>query len=369
MAVDRTPSGQPDYEPGNHMLRLASQELYGKLTILIAAGMKGGASSGNFIEYETSRNVDPIRRKPITEITSNPTIPKDKAGVPAIGYTIAESSIRTEIGFTHHEAHEFGHYFGLGHTFGPDDFGDTPEDITNGQPLLRLGSVMCGNVRTITINGKRIAPDKLNNESYWGCNLARTHNSFSPLQLGYMTWQLDTYLHRYPLVACQPVGDYDANHVECENQESIDLCQQTSDYLLKKTGTGVSCQSGGRFTRAMATALQYPAFRFVLEKTSTGQTLVKRLAGIPPEKPLTPHAFAAVALALTTGKNLALTMALVNRINELAVLSGQKSQTLAAGFIARDGSISAGDQRILAYLAKQAITQNFISNIPAITAP
>ncbi|MFX6019190.1 hypothetical protein ABTF08_20145, partial [Acinetobacter baumannii] len=86
---------------------------------------------------------------------------------------------------------EFGHFFGLGHTFDSSHFADTPDDLNNGDAWDALGTSACGNPRGVTIGGRIITPDRLNNEGYFGCFLGRTRNSFSPLQLGYMDWQLN----------------------------------------------------------------------------------------------------------------------------------------------------------------------------------
>jgi hypothetical protein len=56
------------------------------------------------------------------------------------------------------------------------------------------------------------------------------------MQLGYMSWQLNNQLNRYPMVACQPIRPYDADRVECENAESLALCQQTAAYLQRRGG-------------------------------------------------------------------------------------------------------------------------------------
>jgi hypothetical protein len=365
--VVATPDGKPDYDPGNRIQRVAAQTMYGKLTISLAIGMQGGASSGNLVEFEPAKSIDPIGRWPIPELGLNTQVPKDKAGLPAIGYHVAERSLSASAGTVQHEAHELGHYFGLGHTFDRGHLGDTPDDMSDGKPLLQLGSVMCGNLQTVTVNGRPITSDKLNNESYWGCNLGRTHNSLSPLQLGKISWELDNFLNRYPLVACQPLGPYDANRVECENQESLALCQQTSSALKTKTGTGMECQLGGTFTRAMTSALQYPAVRYLLEKTPDGAALIKKLAGDAPHAALPPQKLSAVLGALSAGKNLPLTMAMVNRLKDLRDLSAQRSPGLAkSGFVVQGEALTAGDQRILNDLAKKIITPAFVANVPSI---
>src|SRR3954471_15767177 len=98
--------------------------------------------------------------------------------------------------------------------------------------------------------------------------LGRPHdNSFSPLQLGKASWVLNNQLNRYPLVACQPIDSYDANKVECENAESLALCQQTAAYIKDKFGIVMACQMGGTYARAIAAALQQPAVLHLLQKT------------------------------------------------------------------------------------------------------
>ena len=111
-------------------------------------------------------------------------------------------------------------------------------------------------VRAIKGAGRPVTPDRLNNQGYWGCNLGRTRNAFSPMQLGKAFWVLNNQLNRYPLVACHPMHPYDANRVECENAESLALCRETADYLTRRGAAGLACAAGGRYSRAIATALQ-----------------------------------------------------------------------------------------------------------------
>jgi hypothetical protein len=194
------------------------------------------------------------------------------------------------------------------------------------------------------LGGKRITPDRDNNEGYFGCNLGRAHNSFSPMQLGKANWVLNNQLNRYPLVACQPIHPYDANRVECEDARSLALCRETSEYLQHKTGTALACGSGGRFTRAIAKALDQPAVLALLRDTAPGRMLMSKLAGQPAkDKPLAPAAFAAVIQALKDARNLAVTMAMVDRLQEFE----------------RGGSSASA-------LAAKTFTPAFIGNVPAI---
>ena len=326
--------------------RVAAGPLYGKLVIVITAGMgSGGFSDGSIAEFEPARVVRHVDRTP------NPvkidTLPRDKAGVPAIAYFVAETSITARPDSVGHHAHEVGHYLGLLHTFNPDEFADTPDDVGNGDVWIKAGAMTCGNPRSIAVNGKRVTPDRDNNEGYWGCNLGRAHNSFSPMQLGKANWVLNNQLNRYPLVACQPTHPYDANRVACENAPSLALCRETSDYLLRKTGAALTCGSGGRFTRAIAKALDEPAVLALLRDTAPGRMLMSKLAGQPAkDKPLAPAAFGAVTGALKDARNLAVTMAMVDRLQEFE----RPAQPASA-------------------LAATTFTPAFIANVPAIVGP
>src|SRR5208282_2283288 len=196
------------------------------LTIVVIGNpFGGGYSSGDFVEYEPAKIVEPISQAAVYDYVKeiNHGLPADKAGLPALSYYVGESGIGSSAAQVSHHAHEIGHYFGVVHTFGPDECADTPDDISKGEVFFRLGTITCGNPRTVTAEGKTVTPDRLNNEGYWGCMLGRGHNSFSPMQLAKAAWVLNNQLNRYPLVACQPYQLYNANQVECENSESLEL--------------------------------------------------------------------------------------------------------------------------------------------------
>jgi hypothetical protein len=254
--ANRQIRGNP--EAAKRIASVASNALYGKLVIVIAAGMgSGGFSGAEMSDFDPARIVQHVDRTPIA--VKLDTVARDRAGLPALSYYVAEAFITAQPGRTGHHAHEVGHYFGLVHPFAPDEFADTPEDARDGSWWFKAGAITCGNPRTLPVNGKPLTPDRLNNQGYWGCNMGRARNAFTPMQLGKATWVLNNQLNRYPLVACQPVRDYDASEVECENAESLALCGQTSAYLAKRNGTPITCRSGGLYTRRIATALQSPA--------------------------------------------------------------------------------------------------------------
>lgn len=326
---------------GSRITRIAAGPLYGKLVIVVTAGMGGGGfSDGAISEFEPARIVRHVERTP------NPvkldTIPRDKAGLPAIAYYVAEANVTARPDSVGHHAHEVGHYVGLIHPFGPDDLADTPEDAKDGTPWIKAGAVTCGNPRTVTVNGRPVTPDRLNNQGYWGCNLGRTRNAFTPMQLGKAIWVLDNQLNRYPLVACQPTQAYDANRVECENAESLALCRETAAYLARKGSAAIACSPGGRYSRAIAAALQQPAVLALLRDSAPGRMLMHKLAGLPAQdRPIDAAAFAAVADALKSSRNLAVTMAMADRFAELERAHSPAAQIFAPAFIANVPAIVA----------------------------
>ena len=342
--------------------KVAAGALYGKATLVVTTGLgSGGFSGADPAEYEPSRLIHWINRTPING--NYPGLPKDKAGLPALAYYVAEAGINASSAGVPHHAHEFGHYLGLVHVFGPDEFADTPDDTIDGSAWLRLGTITCGNPRTAIANGKSITPDRLNNEGYWGCLLGRTNNSFSPLQLGKATWILNNQLNRYPLVACQPIDAYDANKVECENAESLALCQQTAAYLKDKIGIVVACQRGGTYSRAIAAALEQPAVLHLLQNTAAGQSFISKLAGGRPAS----ASFAAVTNALKACQNLPLTMALITRLGEFREFAGQRHSSLAkSGFVVKGAPLAVADQQAVAALSAQVLTAAFITNVPSL---
>ncbi|HLQ91605.1 MAG TPA: hypothetical protein VK148_16375, partial [Xanthobacteraceae bacterium] len=363
MRVNDTVANQKtrSVEGAIQITKVAAGALYGKATLVVTAGMGGGGFSGaDPAEFEPSRLIHWINRTPING--NYPGLPKDRAGLPGVAYYVAETGINASSAGAPHHAHEFGHYFGLAHVFGPDEFADTPDDTIDGNVWLRLGTITCGNPRTSIANGKPITPDRLNNEGYWGCLLGRTNNSFSPLQLGKATWVLNNQLNRYPLVACQPTDGYDANKVECENAESLALRQQSAAYLKDKIGIVVACQLGGTYARAIAAALEHPAVLHLLQKTPAGQSFISKLAGGRPAA----ATFGAVSDALRACQNLPLTMALMTRMGEFRELANQRHPSLAKnGFAVKGAPLAVADQQAVTALSAQVLTPAFIANVPS----
>ncbi len=366
-AKNRNPDNTTNWDSPNRGTKVAATTHYGKVTIIIMAGYRGGGSSGGVAEFEIERMIQHISRKPETSYHLVPGLPKDKNGMSAVSNNVSERSVGESIGSVSHHAHELGHYFGLAHTFNQDEFGDTPDDIRVGVAWEKLGTTACGNPRTVAVNGKQLTPDRLNNQGYFGCLLGRSHNAFSPLQLGHMSWMLNNQLNRYPLVACQPRRAYDANRVECENAESLALCQETAAYLKRKDGTSLVCESGGHYTREITAALQQPAVRYLLQDTPAGRSIVNKLAGSNPRgNPPSAATFNAVADALKTSKNLPLTMAMVNRVREFRQLASQNASLAKTGFAADGPQLSGADRKTIDGLSGQVFTPKFVVNAPNI---
>jgi hypothetical protein len=174
-----------------------------------------------------------------------------------------------------------------------------------------------------------------------------------------------TQLNRYPLVACQPVNPYDANNVECENNESLALCRETAEYLKAKTDTTMQCRLGGAFTRSMAHFQDLSAVRFVLQNTPAGIALVRKLSGLAPQAQPNAATLNAVLSQLAAGVNLPLTMAIVRRLQDLQAQAITRSQALGkTAFASSEGDIAAADQRILVELAQIHFPASFTSNVP-----
>jgi hypothetical protein len=364
------PGQRPDWEAENRNVRVAATALYGKATVVITANYHGGGfSSAGYMDYDLGKSRDPIDGSAAySKEHLRAGIPRDAAGLLAFSYYVGEAGIGGDVGNIAHHAHEFGHYFGLHHTFAPDEFADTPDDFPSGSIYYPLGSSTCGNARTVSAGNRTATPDRSNNEGYFRCEIGRTLNSFSPMQLGKANWVLQNQLNRYPLVACQPVRNYDADHVECENVQSLALCRETADYLKQKYASALECRLGGRFGRAIAAALQYPAVRYLLRDSPPGQALMHRLAGLAGRDGSTPEAaFDAVLEALRTSKNLPVTMAILSRIRELEGMAAKRSPSLGrAGFGPNAGTLTAADRQALSSLAGFVIGRDFIANVPVL---
>jgi hypothetical protein len=330
-----------DWMAANRVTADAADKLYGRLAIALSTGISGGEfASGNFIEYDPFLIFDPIigTSLPVTSTTQllndyqvETTVPNDPAGLPALSYFAGTDSISAEP--VNLMPHEIGHYLGLQHTFNPDEFLDTPTDTGDGAGWITGNAYStCGNLRTGPVtqgSTATVTPDRNDNESYWGCMVGRAHASFSPLQLARVDWALNNQMNRYPLVACQPTGDYDADHVECETAASLALCQQTSAYLKAAYYESVDCQRGGRYTRMIAGLLADVRVQQLLA-TPAGQALIRKLAGQPDQaKPLEPQA-QAVAAALKDCTILPVTMAVANRLDAFVLSGASPTPAVAA---------------------------------------
>ncbi len=361
--------GHNELEGGSHSTKIASTTFYGKATLTSMAGYHGGGSSGGVAEFELDRMRELISKNPETNYFQVTPMPIAKDGLPAVSYGVSINRVGDSWSSMITIAHEFGHFFGLGHTFGPDEFGDTPDDVNDGREWELHGSNTCGNLRTITLDGKRITPERTNNIGYIKCMIGRARPSFTPMQLGLMTWMLNNQLNRYPMVACQPTRSYDANRVECENDESLTLCLQTADYLRKSGSPNLQCIRGGRYTRAITEALQFPAVLDLLNNAPAGRRLMNKLAGSPAQdSQLKPEAADAVLKALRDGQNLPVTMAVVNRLNEFREQAEHTPSLAASGFTIGGHAPSAADSKSIGTLAQNIFKRGFIERVPSISA-
>ena len=357
------PDGTPNWDSPHRLTTLAATVFSGKAVIGNMAGYHGGGSSGGMAEFEPARMINIVTGGPETSFTRVPGLPRDKFGLHAVSMTVAEGGVGSAPRSSGHHAHEFGHYFGLGHTFDQDLWGDTPDDLPTGDAWIALGTITCGNPRTVTVKGRTFTPDRLNNEGYFGCQLGRTHNAFSPLQLGYMVHQLYNFPNRYPLVACQPIGSYDADHVECENEESLARCRETAAYLAEHARGALDCRPGGNVARAAADALAQPAIRFLFEQTPQGRALFDRMAG----GRATVQNAAAVMGALAAATNLPLTMAVVTRLAEYRAHAVASVPTLArTGFLPGSGTPGPAEARALRAAAQAVFLPGFLENVPSL---
>ena len=177
------------------------------------------------------------------------------------------------------QAQEFGHYFGLlalNVEPAPADAPATP----HWRAWIDAGAPPCGNLASLTLNGKTFLPDRTNAESAWGCALGRSQGALTPMQLARASWTLRYQLNRLPLTACGPAAPYNADVVNCEDFESLALCKETSAYLQRTTGAEtLACRGGGAIQRAISGALKWVGVDFLFKSTPQGQALVNALAG------------------------------------------------------------------------------------------
>jgi hypothetical protein len=365
--IRNTQANQTPGEADQRIQQVAGTEAYGKAVISAMLRYGGGSSCGILADYDHSQVINDPRNGRIRD-PNDPMLQyaPDRAGLASYCRVVNESFISSSLTNVGHEAHEFGHFFGLGHTFERGRMLDTPHDTVDGSWWTQHGGEGCGNARTGYFKGVQYTPDRINNESYWGCLIGRSHTAFSPQQLGRMRWSL-TQLNRYPLVACQPLSPYDANHVECENTESLDLCRETASYLKAKNGTELDCKPGGAVTRATVKLLRKPAINFVLQNTPEGQTMMKRLAGVTTRGQLPLPTLAKVIETLQSCANLPICLTLIRHFDHLEALAVKQTPTLQnSGFAAGGPEVDGRDHRLLSDLAKQIFVPGFVDSLPVI---
>ncbi len=346
--------------------KTAGNEGYGKVGFAVMLKMGGGSSCSLEADYDRATVIsNPLDGRPRDPADVLFEYPPDASGLPSYSRVVNESRISDSLGNIGHEAHELGHFFGLGHTFIGGGFIDIPPDPGDGVPWHQQNSEYCGNLRSASINGAHYTPDRTNNESYWGCMTSRDHTALTPQQLGRMASVMNQ-LDRYPILACQPLHIYDANHVECENAESLARCQETAAYLKAKNATELVCQLGGNVSRNIAALLSMPAISFVLQNTPEGIALMNKIGDGRPGGQLSLPMLAKTIDVLQSCKNLPLTMAMANRFKQLRDLAVKQSPALAAGFAPNGAPIGGKDQQLLGSLTKQVFSQVFIGNVPVI---
>jgi Ricin-type beta-trefoil lectin domain len=358
----------------NGVAKVAAGDLYRKITFALtdrAGG--GGESSATNVEYDPERIADPItgKRFDYTRWSQNPSRVLDKAGLPALSGFIEQGAngISLDPNEVIHQAHELGHYFGLGHTFSPNKFADTPDDIGSGKPWTDAGAPPCGNLRSVTVNGKIYTPDRTNNESYWGCAIGRSLNAFSPMQLAKMSWVMRAQLNRIPLVSCEPTSLYNADSVVCEDPDSLALCKETAAYLATRTGaTSLSCRVGGAIRGTIAHAMKYQAVQYVFQSTPEGQALINSLAGLgKTAAPVSDKTYSDVVAGLAAGKNIPLAKALLNRVADLRELAARDHlPQWATAFTEDSKPMAPAEIEALKSYAIKIVTPEFVANAPAL---
>lgn len=371
-AANRIGNGSPflqpeSREPNLALAPLVGHQFYGRMPTVVVGKAGGGASWGAYLEFDPARNIIPIERKPSVTPKTFDQLSRDKAGLRMASTLIREAAVSASWFSSSHYAHEAGHYFGLYHTFSPDPYADTPEDTKGGDFWKEMGVTVCGNPRSVTVEGKTFTPDRINNQGYFGCLFGRSSNAFSPMQLGYMNWMLEHQLNRYPLVACQPLAAYDANRLECESSESLLICQQNAAFFKRTGGPNLICEPGGNHSRTMARYLRTPAVRHLLQGTGAGRAVLTQLLGAQSRTKVN---FETLAVALIGNRNLAVTVALNTRFAELeAALKGKTPGSSEAAFSVSSQPLAPPVIRMIEGFAPTVFTEGFITNLPALLEP
>lgn len=355
--------------------RLAANDFYGKITVaLTERGLPGGTTAWN-VEYEPARIVDPVTGQKFDygKWLSDPDSLFDKAGLPALSTFIdfGPGAVNVDTLSTLRQTQEFGRYFGLNPlNFRPAP-ADAPEDSGAWRAWIDVGAPPCGNLASLSVNGKTLAPDRSNAESFWGCAIGRAVGALTPMQLAKADWTLRYQLNRIPLTACLSSGFYDGDSVRCEDAQSFALCKETAAYLAKISNGAqtFACARGGAVQGAISQAMGWAGLQYVFKTTPQGQILINGLAGRGHTAgPVPDKTYNDVAAALAAGKNIPLARALLNRIAEMRRLATRESHLFSmSAFSAKpETPLKPEDLDNLAKYAADSFSQDFIVNAPTV---
>jgi len=353
--------------------KLAIGDFHGKIAVALTEKGTPGETSAWNVEYEPDRIADPVTgaKFDYARWSQDPNRLFDKAGLPALSdYIDFGGAIGFDLGATLRQTREFGHYFGLADTFRPDGFADIPEDIANVKAWTDAGAPPCGNLASVAINGKTTAPDRINIEGRWGCEIGRSLSSLTPMQLAKVSWVLRSQLNRIPLTACAPSFPYNADVVTCEDAESLALCKETSAYLTKAKGAdALFCRPGGAIARRIDQQMKWVGVAYIFKSTPQGQALINALAGLGKDaKPAADKTYDDVAAALGAGKNVPLAQALINRIGDIHEMSARDHSSLTNhGFTDKpDAPLTQAELEALKGYAAKVLAPEFTANAPSV---
>ena len=147
------------------LTKLGASDFYGKIMVaLTERGTPGGTTALN-VEYEPERIADPISgaRFDYARWKQDAPIVIDKAGLPALSNFIdfGPGVVNLDTRAALRQAQEFGHYFGLlalNVEPAPADAPATP----HWRAWIDAGAPPCGNLASLTLNGKTFLPDRTN---------------------------------------------------------------------------------------------------------------------------------------------------------------------------------------------------------------
>lgn len=185
----------------------------------IACYWGGGSTGACRADTDPQKMKDPVGQNGCEDYFKNfKVFAKSKTGLPAVS-----SYVWLGIVDAANLSHEFGHHFGLPHTFSGngDSLGDTPVD-NEAAEWSKMGYDICGNHQSS--GGAK--PDRMNVMNYFFCMMPRSLRGVTPMQLAKMDFVSREFPNRSLFFDCSPTKNYDGGSMMCVTDQALNVCKK-----------------------------------------------------------------------------------------------------------------------------------------------